>query len=1001
MLGRRPSGRVLTALTAAALAVLTVVGAPPASAGDQTTVDVLKYVDGGYVVETVSVPAAGAAATADQLEQKPDVVAAAPEVTYHVDGAADPLWNDQDAVGVSNARTAWQRSEGEGQIIADLDAAADPEHLDLPADALVPGRDFFLGGAGNPWHGFATAGIEASRADNGEGGAGLAPGATVMPIRVCNDTGCPSAYIARGILWAVDHGADVINMSLGAPGYSEVIAGAIRYALDKNVSVVASAGNDGADRNDVMYPAATDGVIAVGATERDGVPSDWSEHGWQVDLATVGTDVLVNVPNGYATGSGTSFSAPAVSGAVAVIRSSHPGITTDEVQAALQAGADSSNWSRPWGAGRLDLPAAMKAADGADRGITATPGSGTLDVTWASVPGATRYTVRADGLVKTTVGGTSAHLTGFTDGTQVAVDVQPDNGARSRPVLATVGPHAPAVPVLQGASLHGTSSSATLDLTASVSSPATGGYVLLRNGVSMGVLSAPYASTPLTVSIAIGSWPTEETHWQLRSVDALGRTSADSNDVVTTGSIPAAPPPVTGLTGQIQGNQVLLTWDDEGSSYTYRVSVGGSPVATPDTAGAVVAAPAPTVSRTYDVSAVDSWGQVGPSASVSVVVSTAPVRTVSPAVLGTLAVGATVHTPDAFTGADSVVHRWEACGSGGGACTVVAGDLTHVIAPSELGKQLKVTATATNTVGDTTETSPLSGTVAATAPVDATPSAPVLGTPTLGNAAVRVSWSPPARSGTAAISGYVVRAYQGTTLIGVAALSAGTRSQLVTHLLNGHVATITVTAVTSMGAGRAATVRVVPRTTPTAPRIGVVTPSNRTALVRWAAPASNGGSPITRYVVRGYLGARLVKVVYTAGTTTAVWVQGLANGATYTFVLQATNGAGNGPVSARSTGAMPNTRPSAPRIAWVAPARSAAVVRWLAPVNGGTPLTCYAVRAYRGATLVKTVVVSPSTVVLTVTGLTSRLGYRFTVTAINRAGWGPASAASSVVVPRV
>lgn len=994
---QRPSGRALTALTAATLAVLTVVGAPPASAADQTTVDVLKYVDGAYVVQTVSVPAAGAATTADQLEQKPDVVAAAPEVTYHLDGAADPLWNEQDAVGVSHARTAWQRSEGEGQIVAVLDAAANPTHPDLNGAALVPGIDL-IGGAGDPWHGFATAGIIGSRADNGIGGAGIAPGASIMPIRVCGDYGCPSSAIARGILWAVDHGADVINMSLGAPGYSDVMAGAIRYALDKNVSVVASAGNDGADYNDVMYPAATDGVIAVAATERDGVPSDWSEHGWQVDLATVGEDVLVNVPNGYATGSGTSFSGPAVAGAVAVLRSTHPGITTDEVQAALQAGADSSNWSRPWGAGRLDLPAALAAADGADGGITVTPSSGALDVSWAGVPGATGYTVRADGIVKTTVSGTTAHLTGFPDGTQVAVDVQPDNGARSRPVLATVGSGAPAVPVLQGASLRGTATSATLDLTASIAAPAAG-YVLLRNGVSMGTFSAPYAASPRTVSIGIGSMPTVETHWQLRAVDTVGRTSADSNDVTTTGSVPAAPAPVTGLTGQIQGNQVLLTWDDLGSPYTYRVSVGGSPVATPDTAGAVLPAPAPTVSRTYDVSAVDAWGQVGPSASVTVVLSTAPVRTVSPAVLGTLAVGATVHSPDAFTGADSVVHTWEACDSGG-ACTGVAGDLTHVIDASEVGKQLKVTAAATNTVGTTAETSALSDAVAATAPADRTPSAPVLGTPALGNGAVRVTWSPPASSGASAITKYVVRAYRGATLMGVAAVSPGTTNKLVTNMINGRLHTITVTAVNADGYGRAATVRVVPRTTPSAPRIGVVTPSNGTALVRWAAPTSNGGAAITRYVVRAYRGTRLVKVVYTAGTTTAVWVTGLANGATYTFLLQATNDAGNGPVSARSAGAVPRTRPSAPRIAWVAPARSAAVVRWVAPFNGGAPLSCYAVRAYRGTTLVKTVTVSPSAGILTVTGLTPGLGYTFTVNAINVVGWGPASPSSSVVVPR-
>jgi hypothetical protein len=116
--------------------------------------------------------------------------------------------------------------------------------------------------------------------------------------------------------------------------------------------------------------------------------------------------------------------------------------------------------------------------------------------------------------------------------------------------------------------------------------------------------------------------------------------------------------------------------------------------------------------------------------------------------------------------------------------------------------------------------------------------------------------------------------------------------------------------------------------------------------------------------------------------------------------VQARNDAGYGPVSALSNAVVPRTTPSATTIAWVSAARSAAVVRWLAPANGGSPITAYVVRAYRGSTVAKTVVAPGTAGILTVTGLTPGLGYGFTVTAVNAAGWGPASAVSARVVPR-
>jgi hypothetical protein len=347
-----------------------------------------------------------------------------------------------------------------------------------------------------------------------------------------------------------------------------------------------------------------------------------------------------------------------------------------------------------------------------------------------------------------------------------------------------------------------------------------------------------------------------------------------------------------------------------------------------------------------------------------------------------------------------VTHAWSACDVGGGNCVSVPGDVTHLVDASELGKQLQVEATATNLVGPTTSTSALSGTIAAVPPPATVPGAPTMGTPALGNAAVRVLWSAPAATGTSAVIGYTVRAYEGTTLLQVSSVSAAVTNLLVSGLHNGLVHTFSVTANNSSGPGRAAIVHATPRTTPSAPRIGTATPSATAAVVRWAGPASNGGAPVTGYTIRAYRGTTLVKYVYASATATNVTVTGLLNGWAHSFSVQARNDAGYGPVSALSNAVVPRTTPSATTIAWVSAARSAAVVRWLAPANGGSPITAYVVRAYRGSTVAKTVVAPGTAGILTVTGLTPGLGYGFTVTAVNAAGWGPASAVSATVVPR-
>ncbi|MCW2633915.1 MAG: Peptidase and in kexin sedolisin [Blastococcus sp.] len=988
--------RLATALTVAVLSGLTVVS--PAQATDEVVLDVLTVVDGDYVVETVTVPATTAEATTDRLEATPEVVAAGPSVTYQVDAGTDPYWDTTDPQATSAVRDAWPRTRGAGQIVAVLDSAVDTSHPDL-AGAFVPGTQMITG-PGATWHATGVAGTVAARAENGIGSAGMAPEAKIMPVRVCNDSGCPSAGIARGILWAADHGADVINMSLSGAGNSDVTAAAVRYALDKNISVIASAGNDGLTGNWVMYPAALSGVIGVSSTAPDGTPSDWAVHGWQVDMSTVGDRVLLPKPgNTYWEGTGTSFSAPAVAGAVALLRSAVPGITPEQVQAALQAGSASGvDWPRSYGAGRLDVPAALAAADHADGSVAVAPSAGQVSVSWPATPGATSYTVRIDGVVRSEVAGTTATVTGLTDGNQVAVDVQASNGDRSRPVLATVGAAAPGTPALGSASLRGTGTNAILDLQAWVPGVPALQYLVLRDGVSLGSVSSwGLTTTPRTVSLAIGAMPTLETRWQLRGVDALGRSSAASNTVITGTGRPAAPGAVTGLDAQLDDDRVLLTWDDQGSAYSYRVSAGGGVVAEPRTAGAVVASPAPGASLSYAVVAVDRWNQSGPAVTTTVNRTARPVMTVAPAVVGTLVVGSTVSTPDAFTGADSVTHAWRTCDAIG--CAPLPGDVTHVITSAEAGKELQVVATARNAGGVTTAAGPRSAVVASNVPVTV-PGPAVVRQVTAGARSATVRWSPPADNGGAALLGYTVTAFHSGVAVADASTSAGITSAEIPGLTNGTPYTFTVKASNSAGYGPASaeSPAVVPASAPGAPLMGTPVPGDAAVRVAWSPPSTDGGRPITGYTIRTYLGLDLVAT----SSTTAMErvVSGLLNGTAYTFSVTATNVAGTG--LAGTLTATPRTVPGAPGVRAATSRPGAAMVRWAPPAfDGGSTVTGYRVKVYRGATLVRTVDVAGNVTSALVTGLANGAAHVVRVAASNAAGLGPAVITTSTLLPKM
>ncbi|MFD8522027.1 type VII secretion-associated serine protease mycosin [Streptomyces capillispiralis] len=306
-----------------------------------------------------------------------------PATPAHADGIRARQWS----LEAMRTQEAWRTTQGEGVTVAVLDTGVEADHPDLDGNVL-PGEDLVGFGASEgdrAWarHGTAMAGIIAGHGHgpgNTDGVMGIAPEARILPVRVILEDGDPSRAKARstrgnalaeGIRWAADHGADVINLSLGddsasahpEPGEDE----AIQYALRKGVVVVASAGNGGEKGDHISYPAAYPGVIAVTAVDRYGTRAPFSTRRWYATVSAPGVDVIIADPDHkYYEGWGTSAAAAFVSGAVALVRAAHPGLTPAQVKRLLEdtarnAPADGRDDSR--GFGFIDPVAAIEAAD--------------------------------------------------------------------------------------------------------------------------------------------------------------------------------------------------------------------------------------------------------------------------------------------------------------------------------------------------------------------------------------------------------------------------------------------------------------------------------------------------------------------------------------------------------------------------------------------------------------------------------------------------------------
>ncbi|MGW1636853.1 type VII secretion-associated serine protease mycosin [Streptomyces lavendulae] len=246
----------------------------------------------------------------------------------------------------------WARTRGKGVRVAVIDTGVDRANPQL-SGALDPGagRDFLdpKGGDGTNdtvGHGTKVAGLIAARPQEGTGFVGLAPEATVIPIRQNDGQGNGNtATLAQAIDHAVAKGAQVINISqdTDAPLTPDSDLGrAVQRALDAKAVVVASAGNDGlTGQKRRTYPAAFPGVLAVASSDRNNERAAFSQPGDFIGVAAPGVDVVSTVPGfGQCIDNGTSFSAPYVAGVAALLRAEHPQWTPQEVVWQIQNTAE-------------------------------------------------------------------------------------------------------------------------------------------------------------------------------------------------------------------------------------------------------------------------------------------------------------------------------------------------------------------------------------------------------------------------------------------------------------------------------------------------------------------------------------------------------------------------------------------------------------------------------------------------------------------------------------
>lgn len=273
-------------------------------------------------------------------------------------------WN----LPIIETEQGWGVGKGSNQVVVGVvDTGVDLNHPDLKGH-LLKGTNIVQPDASpidDVGHGTHVAGIISAIVNNGQGVAGMTWYNPVLPIKVLDQSGAGSTYaVAQGVIWATDHGAKVINMSLGNYADANFLHDAIRYAFDHDVVLVAASGNDNTEQPG--FPAAYPEVLAVAATDANKKRATFSNYGDYIDVSAPGVSIASTfMKSQYAALSGTSMASPHVSALAALIRSVNPQLKNTEVMDVIRRTAEDlgpRGQDKYYGYGQIDVVKALQAA---------------------------------------------------------------------------------------------------------------------------------------------------------------------------------------------------------------------------------------------------------------------------------------------------------------------------------------------------------------------------------------------------------------------------------------------------------------------------------------------------------------------------------------------------------------------------------------------------------------------------------------------------------------
>ena len=350
--------------------------AAPATLGDNAVRSFAASGQDGRRSVVVAKPGRSAEVAA-RLQNDPRVASVVPDAVGRAvdwpEAGVDPddeLWDEwQDDMRRIGMPSAWEIGTGSPEVVvAVIDTGYERTHEDLEAVPIVSRRNIRTGtnkvtdGYG---HGTHVAGTIAASTNNGPGVASMAPGVTIMPVKVLDSNGYGYwSDFLDGVDWAVAHGADVINMSLGSGLSAQQVASwqpTFTAAWEAGTMVIAAAGNN--NNNNLFYPASFANVVSVAATTNGDAKASFSNFGPMIDVAAPGVSVASAFKgNTYWSMSGTSMATPHVAGLAALIRSLHPEFTLAEIETAIKSTAldlGAAGRDNVFGYGRIQAPLAM------------------------------------------------------------------------------------------------------------------------------------------------------------------------------------------------------------------------------------------------------------------------------------------------------------------------------------------------------------------------------------------------------------------------------------------------------------------------------------------------------------------------------------------------------------------------------------------------------------------------------------------------------------------